>query len=87
MDVVSTVLEVGETDDLVDGTLEVVVSSVLELVGIDVEVDEYCENVVDACSTVLEVGVPYDVFDDTPEVDVLSALELVGIDVEVDDDL
>ena len=36
----SSVLEVGATDTVVDDTPEVVVSSVLELKGIDVEVNE-----------------------------------------------
>ena len=36
----SSVLEVGATDTVVDDTPEVVVSSVLEIIGIDVEVDE-----------------------------------------------
>ena len=79
MDVVSSVLEVGAKDDVVDDTPEVVVSSVLELVGIDVEVFEDCENVVEALSSVLDVGATDDVFGDTPEVVVLSVFELVGI--------
>ena len=37
---ISTVLEVGATDDVFDDTPEVVVLSILELVGIDVEVDD-----------------------------------------------
>ena len=37
---ISSVLELGATDDELDETPEVVVSSVLELVGVDVEVDD-----------------------------------------------
>ena len=86
MDVVSSVLEVGETDDVVDDTPEVSVPSVLELVGVDVEVVEDCKNVVDVISSVLELGATDDELDETPEVVFSSVLELVGVDVEVDDD-
>ena len=77
----STVPEVGETDDVLEDIPELVVSNVLELEGTNVEVDGVYG--VDVMSSVLEVGATDD---NNPEAVVSSVLVLVGKDVEVDED-
>ena len=80
----SSVPAVGETDDVLEDSPELVFSSVLELAGTDVVVDGV--DVVDLKSSVLEVGPTDDKLDNTLEFLDSSVLELVGIDVEVDKD-